>query len=103
MYHANATAQNDVLKAMRLAVKNLCWIDQKLYVTDNCNRVHVAKMFPELYQECLQEAAIALNRMELERKRLLTSEQWGPGLSQENADYPILPKLLRMGFCFKCA
>jgi hypothetical protein len=40
---------------------------------------------------------------ELERKRLVSAEKWGPGLSQENADYPILPKLLRMGFRFKSA
>jgi hypothetical protein len=103
MYYSNATGRNDILKAMRLAVKNLCWIEQKLYVTDNCNRVHVAQMFPDLYQECLQEAAIMLNRAELERKRLITAEEWGPGLSQENADYPILPKLLSMGFRFKAA
>jgi hypothetical protein len=55
-------------------------------------------MFPQLYQECLQEAALLVNRLELERKRLIPPEHWGAGLASENADYPILASLLKMGF-----
>lgn len=91
-------SRNDTLKAMGLPNKSLRWEQQRLYVMDRCNKVHVAQMFPNLYQECLQEAAILLNRLELERKRLTSESNWGPGLSSENADYPILSRLLRLGF-----
>ncbi|AGY59289.1 hypothetical protein [Gloeobacter kilaueensis] len=101
--HYSHRGSRDTLKAMGLPSKNLRWEQQRLYVIDRCNKVHVAQMFPSLYQECLQEAAILLNRLELERKRLIHPDQWGPGLSSENADFPILVRLLRLGFTLQRA
>lgn len=94
------SASTERLKAMRLTVKKLCWSDQKLYVIYQCNKVHVAQMFPQLYQECLQEAAIWVNRLELDRRRFTAQEIWGGGLASESPDLPILPSLLEMGFSF---
>jgi hypothetical protein len=94
------SAHRERLQAMRLAVKKLCWRNRRLYVLRGCHLVHVAQMFPTLYQECLQEAAILVNRLELERRRLTAQETWGGGLASENADYPILPSLLKLGFSF---
>ncbi|UFP94254.1 hypothetical protein [Gloeobacter morelensis] len=103
MPNQHRSTRNDTLRATGLPVKNLRWEQQRLYVIDRCNKVHVAQMFPHLYQECLQEAAMMLNRLELERKRLIHPDRWGPGLSNENADYPILSRLLQLGYTLQRA